>query len=64
MPGSTFPMLAPMRRSWKTYPDVNDQGRCGSTFWTSDSKRWMQVAKGVDPAIRDATNAGFLAMIG
>jgi phosphonate transport system substrate-binding protein len=47
----------------KTYPDVMDKV---DVFYVIDVKipnDGMQVAKGVDPAIRDATVAGFLAMM-
>jgi len=47
----------------KTYPDVMDKV---DVFYVLDVKipnDGMQVAKGVDPAIRDATIAGFLGMM-
>ncbi|MDE3089893.1 MAG: phosphate/phosphite/phosphonate ABC transporter substrate-binding protein [Chloroflexota bacterium] len=47
----------------KTYPDVMDKV---DVFYVIDVKipnDGMQVAKGVDPVIRDATVAGFLAMM-
>jgi phosphonate transport system substrate-binding protein len=47
----------------KTYPDVADKV---DVFYVTDTKipnDGMQVAKGVDPAIRDATVAGLLAMM-
>ena len=47
----------------KAYPDVMDKV---DVFYVTDTKipnDGMQVAKGVDPAIRDATVAGLLAMM-